>query len=383
MKNSLLTYIMLFISTIAFGADYDSIGDSTIVRKRSDLTQKLYDTLLSIKGNGIFFGMQHATGYGVGWQNNNDSCDIEKVTGDYPAFAGWGASVTDCNIAQGEGFEDARYKIKLFHDMGGFNTMEWHADNPFGGNCYWERRHDKTKDVVASILPSGEKHQEFLTQLDNIASFFNSLIDDDGKKIPIIFRPWHEHTGAWFWWGKGNCSKEDYISLWQFTVNYLSDEKGVDNLLYAYSPAKNDSREEYLYGYPGDGYVDVLGQDNYYDLRQGATNMTRFVKMLETLVSIANEKKKPAALTETGAFTIDAKATMPEDNWFTEKLLKLIMYNDKTRQISYAMVWRNADENHFHIPYPGHPAVPNFIDFYNHPYTIFMSDMKKYRTKNE
>ena len=46
MKNSLLTYIMLFISTIAFGADYDSIGDSTIVRKRSDLTQKLYDTLL-------------------------------------------------------------------------------------------------------------------------------------------------------------------------------------------------------------------------------------------------------------------------------------------------------------------------------------------------
>ena len=68
----------------------------------------------------------------------------------------------------------------------------------------------------------------------------------------------------------------------------MSDEKGVDNLLYAYSPAKNDSREEYLYGYPGDGYVDVLGQDNYYDLRQGATNMPRFVKMLETLVSIAN-----------------------------------------------------------------------------------------------
>jgi len=345
-------------------------------RTMSELTQQLYDKLLNVKGKGVFFGMQHATGYGVGWKNNNDSCDIEKVTGDYPAFAGWGASFTDCNIAQGEGFEDARYKIKLFYEMGGFNTMEWHAENPYGGDYYWKNSHDKTKDIVASILPGGEKHQVFLTQLDNIASFFNSLIDDDGKKIPIIFRPWHEHTGAWFWWGKGKCSEENYISLWRFTVSYLSDEKGVDNLLYAYSPAKNDSREEYLYGYPGDEFIDILGLDNYYDLRQNATNMPRFVKMLETIVSIANEKNKPAALTETGAFTVDGKATMPENDWFTEKLLKLIMYNDTTRQISYVMVWRNAHTGHFHAPYPGHPAVPDFIKFYNNPYTIFMSGMK-------
>ena len=385
MTKKLNIKIKLIVLSLLFVGFIGSAQNPTNLIKKdwSELTQKLYDTLLAIKGNGIFFGMQHATGYGVGWNNDNNRSDIKSITGDYPAFGGWGVSFKHNNIAKGEGFEAARYKIKLFHNMGGFNTMEWHADNPFGGDCYWKRRHDKTKNMVASIMPGGEKHQVFLTQLDNIASFFNSLIDDNGKKIPIIFRPWHEHTGDWFWWGKGHCSEVEYISLWQFTVSYLSDEKGVDNLLYAYSPAKNDSREEYLYGYPGDGYVDVLGQDNYYDLRQGAKNMPRFVKMLETLVSIANEKKKPAALTETGAFTIDAKATMPENNWFTEKLLKLIMYNDKTRQISYAMVWRNADENHFHIPYPGHPAVPNFIDFYNHPYTIFMSDMKKYRTKNE
>jgi mannan endo-1,4-beta-mannosidase len=107
MKNSLLTYIMLFISAITFGADYDSIVDSTIVRKRSDLTQKLYDTLLAIKGNGIFFGMQHATGYGVGWNNDNNRSDIKSVTGDYPAFGGWGVSFKHNNIAKGEGFEAA------------------------------------------------------------------------------------------------------------------------------------------------------------------------------------------------------------------------------------------------------------------------------------
>ncbi len=340
--------------------------------QNTELTQELYDKLLNIKGEGVFFGMHDATGYGVGWNNDNNRSDIESVTGDYPAFAGWGADYGITQIARGEGFEDARYKIKLFHDMGGFNTIEWHAQNPYGGNYSWDNHPDQLKNVVEAILPDGEKHQEFLTQLDNMANFFNSLIDSDGKKIPIIFRPWHEHTGGWFWWGKGNCSEAEYIQLWQFTVNYLFDEKGVNNLLYAYSPDKIDSREEYLYGYPGDEYIDVLGLDNYGDLRQYATNMPRFVNMLEILVSIANEKNKPAALTETGPFTVNNEATMPEDDWFTEKLLTGIMSNEITRQISYAMVWRNESTSHFHAPYPGHSSVPDFLDFYNDPYTLFM-----------
>ena len=343
----------------------------------SELTQELHDKLLNVKGKGFFFGMHDATGYGVGWNNDNDRCDIESVTGDYPAFAGWGADYGITQIARGEGFEDARYKIKLFHDLGGFNTLEWHAQNPYGGNYSWENYSDQTKSVVKAILPNGEKHQAFLTQLDNLAAFFNTLIDDDGKKIPVIFRPWHEHTGDWFWWGKGNCSEADYITLWQFTVNYLFDEKEVNNLLYAYSPDKIDSREEYLYGYPGDEYIDVLGLDNYGDLRQHATNMPRFVNMLEIVVSIANEKNKPAALTETGSFTEDGQATMPENDWFTQKLLKGIMFNDTTRQISYAMVWRNQSTSHFHAPYPGHPSVPDFLEFYNDPYTLFMFNTPK------
>jgi mannan endo-1,4-beta-mannosidase len=381
MKNTLLLYISLFISVSTFGFDYNRIVDTIVIKKRSELTQKLYDELLAVKGNGFFFGMHDATGYGVGWNNDNNSSDIEKVTGDYPAFAGWGADYGITQLARGEGFEDARYKIKLFHDMGGFNTIEWHAQNPYGGNYSWENHPDTSKNVVEAILPGGEKHPEFLTLLENMANFFNSLIDDDGKKIPIIFRPWHEHTGDWFWWGKGHCSESEYIQLWLFTVHYLFDEKGVNNLLYAYSPDKIDSREEYLYGYPGDEYIDVLGLDNYGDLRQHTTNMPRFVKMLEILVSIANAKNKPAALTETGAFTVDDEATMPEDDWFTEKLLKGIKYNDITRQISYAMVWRNGNTSHFHVPYPGHPSVPDFLKFYSDPYTIFMSDIKKGQNK--
>ena len=94
-------------------------------------------------------------------------------------------------------------------------------------------------------------------------------------------------------------------------------------------------------------------------------------------MSIANEKNKPVALMETGAFTLFGKATMPEKDWFTEKLLKGIMHSELTRQISYVMVWRNENTDHFHAPYPGHPSVPDFLEFYNNPHILFMSDFNK------
>ena len=80
---------------------------------------------------------------------------------------------------------------------------------------------------------------------------------------------------------------------------------------------------------------------------------------------------------ETGAFALFGKAAMPEKDWFTEKLLKGIMHNEITRQISYVMVWRNENTDHFHAPYPGHPSVPDFLEFYNNPHILFMSDIKE------
>lgn len=384
-KKPFLLFLFFFALVSIAGCSKDPAvkHDEGTREQRSKLTQELYNKLLEVKGKGVYLGMQDATGYGVGWKNNNDSSDIKKITGDYPAFAGWGADYSPCRIAREEGFEDARYKIRLFHKMGGFNTIEWHVQNPYGGNYMWENHPDKSKNVVAAILPGGEKHQEFVKQLDNLASFFNSLIDENGDKIPIIFRPWHEHTGDWFWWGNSHCSVEEYIELWQFTVNYLRDEKLLNNLLFAYSSDRFADEEQYLERYPGDEYIDILGLDNYWDLRFGSywaalINKESFISQLEILVDIANRKNKPAALTETGPLDKDGKATMPEYDWYTEKLLKCILHDDKTRQISYVMVWRNDNPDHFHVPYPSHPAVSDFLDFYNDNYTIFMSDIDEF-----
>ena len=138
-------------------------------------------------------------------------------------------------------------------------TLSWHARNPLTGGDAWDV---KDTTVVKSILPGGKNHQKFITGLDKVADFINSLVIAEGVKVPVIFRPWHEHTGSWFWWGKDLCSVDDYKQLWRMTYDRFI-EKGVDNVLYAYSPGGGCSSEEYMERYPGDDFVDLLGFDYY------------------------------------------------------------------------------------------------------------------------
>src|SRR5690606_31336459 len=113
-----------------------------------------------------------------------------------------------------------------------------------GGNSW-----DKTPSV-SDVLPGGGKHADFLLQLDLLADMLNEQ-KVFFSKIPVIFRPWHEHNGDWFWWGKGNCTEEEYIALFRFTVDYLKDKKGIHHLLYAFSPDRSRLR------------MDTLARENY------------------------------------------------------------------------------------------------------------------------
>ena len=122
-------------------------------------------------------------------------------------------------------------------------------------------------EAVSKILPGGSHHDVYKTSLTEVADFAKTLIGADGKLVPVIFRPFHEFDGGWFWWGAPHCTVEQYKQLYQFTVTYLRDILGVRNFLYAWSPDKNfTSQLQYLERYPGDAFVDVVGSDNYGDL---------------------------------------------------------------------------------------------------------------------
>jgi len=192
-------------------------------------------------------------------------------------------------------------------------------------------------------------------------------------QVPVIFRPWHEHNGEWFWWGQGPSSAEDYIKLWRFTVDYLRNEKQQHNLIFAFSPDRSRMNietieQDYFYAYPGDDYVDVIGFDNYWDLGHpanttpGGEQLRNFGLSLAAIGKIAQSKNKIAALTEGGS-----EAIANPDFW-TEVILRGINTSRDSQHIAWLLVWRNAtnggyNKQHYYAPYPGHKSAEDFIRF--------------------
>jgi mannan endo-1,4-beta-mannosidase len=349
-----------------------------------ELTQNLYHNLHYYSGKGIMFGHQATLDYGYTWHSSDlpsDSLrsDVKDVSGSFPAVYGW-----DVNYVANPQFDDstrnARVSLQLKRDRGVFErggilTYEWHMYNPGTGKSFYD-----TTAVVHRIIPGGDLHEVLKQNLDKAAAYFREL-----APVPVIFRPWHEHNGDWFWWCRGSTKEEDYIALWRFTVEYMRDHHGLDNLIYAYSPDRsriyiNDFENGYLWGYPGDEYVDIIGLDNYWDLGHPVNyfppviQLEHFKRSLENIVEIANERGKVAALTETG------REAIPDPRWWTDVILSTMLRSEKTRQISYFLVWRNANyerekRDHYYAPFPGQVSAPNFVEFRADPFVWLEDDL--------
>ena len=306
--------------------------------------------LVSVRGEGILFGHQDDLAYGVNWHYQEGGSDVKRVAGDYPALFGWelgGLERGDLYNLDSVPFDKMRELALKADTMGGINTFSWHPYEVINGQSSWTR----DADVVRHILPGAKYHEAFKSQLDRVADFLKSIRREDGTAIPFIFRPWHEMDGTWFWWGSQQCSPEDFQKLFAFTVSYLRDEKGIDNMLVAYSPDRNfNSSDQYLTWYPGDAFVDILGVDNYHDLKQEKGHLDAIEK-LHIVITESKKRGKLAALTETGLQNVSDSA------WYPEKLGAVLSDSLVQKEISYVMVWRNDPKVHFFFPYPGHPAA--------------------------
>ena len=202
--------------------------------------------------------------YGYGWKYIPKASDVERVTGQYPAVIGHDLGhIGNKNNVDSVPFDLIRKNIIDAYNMGAVNTVSWHMKDLVNGGEAWVGPQGKTVNTVKEILPGAPYHARLLQKLDLAADFFHSLKDANGNLIPVIFRPYHEHNGDWFWWGRKHCSNDDYKYLFRFTVNYLMNVKGVHNLLIAYSPNSVQNKKEYLERFPGKSYVDIVGFDNY------------------------------------------------------------------------------------------------------------------------
>jgi mannan endo-1,4-beta-mannosidase len=358
-------FVLIFAScTSTPDAEQTPLDGIPIDKDITEETKALFLNLKNTSKQGIMFGHQDDLAYGVHWKEEPDRSDVRDAGGAYPAVFGWDVSKLGqrpFNIDSVD-FEKMKGWIMQAYSMGGINTISWHMDNPVTKGDSW----DKTP-AVYSIIPGGDNHAWYTEKLDLFAEFLND-IQVNGAPVPVIFRPFHEHTGNWFWWGRGNCSKDEFKTLWQFTVKYLRDEKDIHQLLYAYSTDRFNSQEDYLDFYPGDDYVDILAYDDYHSVVTPA-GRPDLIRQLKTIVTLSREKGKIAALSETGYETI------PDEDWWTTVLLEGLTADETAREIAYVLVWRNARVSHHYAPFEGHPSATDFKKFREDPDIIFIDEI--------
>jgi mannan endo-1,4-beta-mannosidase len=331
-------------------------------------TSALYDFLRRSAPGPTLFGHQDALAYGVSWKGFHEfRTDVHDVSGHHPAVFGWdigkiGPRPSNLDLVN---FRHMRFWMREVYRRGGINTVSWHANNFMGGDAW-----AVGTPTVAAILPGGSHHQAYRDKLELIAGFLRKVTSGppDYTPVPIIFRPFHEHTGSWFWWGKPYVSAAQYKALWRFTVAYLRDEQALHHLLWCYSTDIVDDEAEYLEYYPGDDDVDILGLDDYHDLGE-QENTKKLTDRLGMLVRIAESKGKVAALTETGYEAV------PKADWWTESLLKSILADPVASRIAWVLVWRNDNVKHHYAPYPGHSSAADFQRFAEDPHVWMLDEL--------
>jgi len=415
-------------STVAIPAEV-SLADADAV----EATKKLYAYLEAVgKSDSVIFGHQNDTHHKAGAKGDGFSnSDTKDVTGSIAGVIGIDALSLTGNEASGwdTPYEERIAKVaeitKEAAAEGAIVTLSAHmpnfalinekvkqfeADGKTGKTQetlgYWEQPDGRriynfsgytpgetAGNVVERIMPGQDLNYLYTAYLDMIADYAKAVEGDD---ITVLFRPLHENTGSWFWWGAAYCDETAYINLYRYTVDYLKETKGVHNLLYVYGPGSEaENVEAYAARYPGDAYVDMIGYDLYHSFptQENEESYLANIKKQNTILrDFAAEHHKLYAITETGVANGDI-ALLPSGNEVKDWYMKLLGAISEDKQagganggVCYFLVWANfGADGSFYTPYVlekkengvlyGHETLDDFIRFYNDERSVFATDM--------
>ena len=274
---------------------------SSLVNKNSTAnTKKLYSFLKDSYGKYVITGQQCDGGI-----NGNEFKAIKNLTGDYPALLGLDMmSYTPSRTAFGTSSSAVEKAIE-FANKGGIVTFCWHwnapteylnstANSPDGwwGGFYTQ----SSKFDIAKVMNGQDAKGKKLLDRD-IKEIAKQLKRLEKAGVPVIWRPLHEGSGGWFWWGaKGS---DAYKKLWKYLYKELTNTYGCNNLIWVYNGQSAD-------WYPGDEYVDIVGEDIYPGNHVYDPQVSRFKQAINY-----GSKTKITALTENGCiFDIDSAVSI-------------------------------------------------------------------------
>lgn len=202
---------------------------------------------------------------------DEDARRVEELTGKLPAL--WGCDLIDYYRSAGNA-DSIIQEAYAKHKAGYLITLMWHQGRPKDDPPYdWkESIQGKLSDAEWQELttPGTLLHRRWLEEVDRIAEILMKL---KRLRVPVLWRPYHESNGVWFWWGNrkgGNGSAKLFRMMFERYVN----DHHLDNLLWVWNanaPRQLIDDEAYAYGdyFPGLDCVDVLAADIYHnDYRQ-------------------------------------------------------------------------------------------------------------------
>ncbi len=227
---------------------------------------------------------------------------IYEVTGKYPAILGLDMmDHAPSRLAWG-GAGNATQQALAYHEAGGIITFCWHWSTPkayildgrdANGNPRWWGSfytENTTFDIEAIMNGSDPEGRASLDA--DIAGIAEQLLILQEAGVPVLWRPLHEASGGWFWWGAKGA--EPCRQLWIYLYDQLTNVYGCNNLIWVWNGQNRD-------WYPGDEYVDIIGEDIYADKHAYSAQNSKFVEALEY-----SGTNKIIALTENGVlFDID------------------------------------------------------------------------------
>lgn len=232
--------------------------------------QNLFNWLCECYGKKIITG-QFCDGGMLGLENQA----VWRATGgSYPALLGLDlGDYTPSRVEHGAVGHAVDHAIEYW-EKGGIVTLCWHwnAPSPYLTDEWYSGFYaDKTTLDLAKVM-NGEDPQGYgllLQDIDAIAAQLTRLRD---AGVPILWRPLHEASGGWFWWGASG--PEPYLWLWNLLYDKLTNEYGLNNLIWVWN-GQNAA------WYPGDGTVDMIGEDIYAGERVYASQSAKFMECLD------------------------------------------------------------------------------------------------------
>lgn len=213
--------------------------------------RKLLNYLKSIEHKKIITG-QHTQTVG-----QEELTHIKKITGYYPKLVGYELLALSQNINPNsdreclEEVEDNKgtMQVAMYDKTDSIITFTWHMFSPLYG-CGKSFYSENTEfDIRNIFIDDSVEYKAFMNELDHMSKVLKHFYD---LKKPILFRPYHEADGSWFWWGKYGV--EYAKKLYILTYKYFVNEKGLNNLIWVWNSIGD---------YPGDEYVDIISADIY------------------------------------------------------------------------------------------------------------------------